>query len=379
MNIQHKKKIKELLLIIKDQKRVIKNKQECIRRRNHFVSNLKLSKNVENPKSKIIKLLKKRIFRLLKINKDKINRSRCLDSKIVYIENVEDKVEDLDMNKTHKHFPVNMRMLAYTCLKNNAPSTGIPDIIKRCVKLFNINVNNIPHRSTIENMSLELGILADYITAEFMIQNKNLTLGFDATTQEGVHVNAVNINSKDKGYLVSVEELAGGTADDYTDHIYKSINHIAHIYSYLKNLPFIDIKNKIINNISNTMSDRAIVNSKTIHNLNECWNKTLYDLKCHLHPLDTIASTSRTTLKKIQVMEGVVYGRDCVAANLVLQIGKLRYKDGKGDPKAFTAALKNKSLSLSLLPRYRGNRLHILFKTCEILIINKRYYRYFRK
>ena len=71
-------------------------------------------------------------------------------------------------------------------------------------------------------------------------------------------------------------------------------------------------------------------------------------------------------------MEGVVYGRDCVAANLVLQIGKLRYKDGKGDPKAFTAALKNKSLNLSLLPRYRGNRLHILFKTCEILIINKK-------
>ena len=230
VNIQHKKKIKELLLIIKDKNRVIKNKQECIRRRNHFVSNLKLSKNIENPKSKIIKLLKKRISRLLKINKDKINQSRCLDSKIVYIENVEYKVEDLDMNKTHKHFSVNMRMLAYTCLKNS----GIPDIIQNCVKLFNINVNNIPHRSTIENMSLELGILADYITAEFMIQNKNLTLGFDATTQ-GVHVNAVNINSKDKGYLVSLEELAGGTADDYTDHIYKSINHIAYIYSYLKN------------------------------------------------------------------------------------------------------------------------------------------------
>ena len=45
-------------------------------------------------------------------------------------------------------------------------------------------------------MSLEFGILSDYITAAFMIKNKNLTLGFDATTQEGVHVNAININSK---------------------------------------------------------------------------------------------------------------------------------------------------------------------------------------
>ena len=70
-------------------------------------------------------------------------------------------------------------------------------------------------------------------------------------------------------------------------------------------------------------------------------------------------------------MEGLLYGRDCVAANLVPQICKLRYKDGKGDPKAFTAALKNKKLNLSLIPRYRGNRLHILFKICEILIIHK--------
>ena len=81
-------------------------------------------------------------------------------------------------------------------------------------------MNIIPHRSTIENMSLELGILSDYITAEFILKNKNLTLGFDATTQEGVQVNAININSKDQGYLVSLDELAGGTANDYTDHIY---------------------------------------------------------------------------------------------------------------------------------------------------------------
>ena len=70
-----------------------------------------------------------------------------------------------------------------------------------------------------------------------------------------------------------------------------------HIYSYLKNLTCNDINNTIINNISNTMSDRAIVNSKAIHNLNECWDKNVYDLKCHLHPLDTIASTSRNTLQ----------------------------------------------------------------------------------
>ena len=56
------------------------------------------------------------------------------------------------------------------------------------------------------------------------------------------------------------------------------------------------------------MSDRAVVNSKTKNNLNECWDKNVYDLKCHLQSLDTIASTSRNTLKKIQVMERLLYG-----------------------------------------------------------------------
>ena len=46
-NIHNKKKIKELLLIIKDKDRVIKNNQECIRRRKNFLNNLKVSKNAE--------------------------------------------------------------------------------------------------------------------------------------------------------------------------------------------------------------------------------------------------------------------------------------------------------------------------------------------
>ena len=48
-------------------------------------------------------------------------------------------------------------------------------------------------------------------------------------------------------------------------------------------------------------------------------------------------------------MEGVLYCIDCVAANLVLQISKLRYIDGK-------MILK----------------LHILFKSFKILIKNKK-------
>ena len=39
-----------------------------------------------------------------------------------------------------------------------------------------------------------------------------------------------------------------------------------------------------------------------------------------------------------------------------------------GDPKGFVTFLDEHGLPRGLIPRYRGNRLHILFHTCGILI-----------
>lgn len=49
-------------------------------------------------------------------------------------------------------------------------------------------------------------------------------------------------------------------------------------------------------------------------------------------------------------------------------MNKLRYKDSKGDPRGFVAFLRKNGQKLSLIPRYRGNRLHILFKTCQVFV-----------
>ena len=57
-----------------------------------------------------------------------------------------------------------------------------------------------------------------------------------------------------------------------------------------------------------------------------------------------------------------------MAANIVLQINKVRYKDGKGDPKGFVVFLDDNNLPRGILPRYRGNRLHVFFHTCGTLM-----------
>ena len=43
-------------------------------------------------------------------------------------------------------------------------------------------------------MARELGIVVDLQAAELLMTNTNLTLGFDSTTQEGVHINGAHIN-----------------------------------------------------------------------------------------------------------------------------------------------------------------------------------------
>ncbi|KAK0065977.1 hypothetical protein Bpfe_004774 [Biomphalaria pfeifferi] len=57
-----------------------------------------------------------------------------------------------------------------------------------------------------------------------------------------------------------------------------------------------------------------------------------------------------------------------MAANLVLQINKLGFINSKGDPKGFVCFLIKNNLPKGLVPRYRGNRLHILFHICGLFI-----------
>lgn len=63
-----------------------------------------------------------------------------------------------------------------------------------------------------------------------------------------------------------------------------------------------------------------------------------------------------------------ILGSDCLAGDLVVQINKLRFKNSKGDPLGFVVFLDEKKLPHRILPRYRGNRLHIFFHICGSLI-----------
>ena len=110
------------------------------------------------------------------------------------------------------------------------------------------------------------------------------------TTQEGVHINSIHITTESACYVVAVDELPGGTAVDYSEHIRQSIDHLTTTYCNFTHTDLQTNRSNIINNISNCMMGRVASNHAAIVLVNEAWHKTLNELNCHLHPLDTCPS-----------------------------------------------------------------------------------------
>jgi hypothetical protein len=301
-------------------------------------------------------------------NKDDVIR-RLEDEKLQLEETVQELSCLLDNKKTTskkdgKTYSMETRMMVYDCIVNQVPTKNIPTVIEKISARSGVKLKDVPHRNTVEQMARELGVISSLQAAEIAISTKNLTLGFDATTQEGVHINSVHFTTTTDCQVLAIDELPGGTAADYQEHVCESVDELARTYSDFYNANYNDIRLKMIDNISNTMSDRVAVNHAAICMINDLWQKTLNELNCHLHPLDTLASSCRSTLKGLEKERGMIFGNDCFASNIVLQMNKMRYKDGKGDPKGFKTFLQDHNLPKGILPRYRGNRLHILFHIC---------------
>lgn len=240
-------------------------------------------------------------------------------------EKVDDAVEENPLLVKGKQYSSTARLLVYDALVNQVPTANVPTIMKRFSMRLGHPIKEIPHRTTVEQMAREMGVLAQLQTAEEIISNKNVTIAFVATTQEGVHINAVLITTEKSALVVAIDQLPGGTAEDYANHITDSVDDLASIYTeYHPEENYQESRNKLLDNIANTMTDRVAANHAAIRIINDKWDKTLNEMNCHLHPLDSVSTCCRVALRKLETAPGTLYGSDCIAGNLVLQINKLR-------------------------------------------------------
>ena len=81
-------------------------------------------------------------------------------------------------------------------------------------------------------MARELGALSELQAATTILASDNVTVGFDATTQEGVHVNTIHFTTNKQCCLAALDQLPGGTAADYDEHVLDTVDRLSLSYSY---------------------------------------------------------------------------------------------------------------------------------------------------
>ena len=73
---------------------------------------------------------------------------------------------------------------------------NVPILMQTFANRMGTKMDTVTHRSTVEMMIRELGVMSDLQVVEILMHTPNLTLGFNATIQEGVHINSVHITDK---------------------------------------------------------------------------------------------------------------------------------------------------------------------------------------
>ena len=73
---------------------------------------------------------------------------------------------------------------------------NVPILMQTFANRMGTKMDTVPHGSTVEMMIRELGVMSDLQVMEILMHTSNLTLGFDATIQEGVHINSVHSTDK---------------------------------------------------------------------------------------------------------------------------------------------------------------------------------------
>ena len=93
------------------------------------------------------------------------------------------------------------------------------------------------------------------------------------------------------------------------------------------------------------------------------------ELKCNVHPLDSISTDIRGAFKKYDKepnIESSTSGSDCRVGNLIYGLTKLRYKQGKDDPAGFKHFLRQENIKPGVIVLYVGNIFHVLFSLSGI-------------
>ena len=224
----HRKIIRQLKVHMK--KQTYKRLNEQIKRKNMTILRLKgklalkSDKNLKRRTKYKEMTYKKSILNDLQLSEEKRHTVANYENIILELEETIAGVSEKGYTKelTQKSMEdnrtcsISLRMFVYSLLDANTSTAKIPDVLSMIFEN-----NQIPQRTTIERMASEMGMLSDmqvcvscilkliyFKCSSILYEVPNLTLCFDASTQEGVHFNVISITTAHSSYMFGLDQLA---------------------------------------------------------------------------------------------------------------------------------------------------------------------------
>ena len=109
---------------------------------------------------------------------------------------------------------------------------------------------------TVSQMAYEMSVISDLQTADLLITSQNITLAWDATSINGLHINEIHINTPERVAVINIGSLAGGPTEDYTKQICDSLDAIINLHCKCNKAFFETTRRNVLDNLKNTMTDR---------------------------------------------------------------------------------------------------------------------------
>ena len=127
--------------------------------------------------------------------------------------------QTLDSKKDHKTYDIPIRKAIYHCLIQQVPVETAVGVIENVIKeMTGTTINFLQDKTTVSQMAYELGVLSDIQTGDILTSTDNITIAWDATSIDGSHINEVHICVPGSLYVLELNQLPGGTTEDYYTH-----------------------------------------------------------------------------------------------------------------------------------------------------------------
>ena len=208
-------------------------------------------------------------------------------------------LEDGDENETDecvhgKMYDTNMKKASYRAIL-----AQVGNLLQTVVgTLTKSTVVKTPSKSTAARMTHELSVLSSIQTVECLLQASVATISWDATTELGHHINEVHIRMADgRTHTISINRLAGGKAEDYSNHGVKAIEEMCQTYADFHGMSFAVVHGIVLSKILSALTDRAVVNHKACQLINLHFGLELIEMNCNMHVLDGFANEVGSALK----------------------------------------------------------------------------------